>query len=102
MTRHVTAEYFDAFRTMCHQSSDKKRIHGELGKSRKLKDKSDVAKVVDVLDQNQNPFDLETVPPMLINIITGQVDSVEVSLINIYCCNYSKYKTILRTFAKDC
>ena len=79
MTRHVMAEYSDAFTTMCHHTSEKNRIHPELGKTRKPKDESDVAEIVKVINQNQNPFDLETVPPTLINIITGQVASAEVT-----------------------
>ena len=79
MTRHVTAEFSDAFRSMCRQTPDKTRKHGELSKSRKLRDESDVVKVTEVLKQNQNPFDLNTVPSELINIITGQVATTEVT-----------------------
>ncbi|KAL8573648.1 hypothetical protein ACOMHN_007201 [Nucella lapillus] len=40
---------------------------------------SDVGKIIDALvGQYQNPFDLETVPTSLINIVTGQVATQEV------------------------
>jgi hypothetical protein len=51
----------------------------ELAKMRVLKDETDVTKVIDLITQNQNPFDLDTVPPKLVNIITGQVASPEVA-----------------------
>ncbi|KAL8561134.1 hypothetical protein ACOMHN_033717 [Nucella lapillus] len=43
------------------------------------RDASDVGKIIDALvGQYQNPFDLETVPTSLINIVTGQVATQEV------------------------
>ena len=42
-------------------------------------DASDVGKIIDFLvGQYQHPFDLETAPTSLINIVTGQVATQEV------------------------
>ena len=54
-------------------------IHKELGSSKMKRDASDVGKIIDALvGQYQNPFDLETVPTSVINIVTGQVATQEV------------------------
>ena len=48
-------------------------IHDDLGSSMIKRNASDVGQIIDALvGQQQNPFDLETVPTSLINIVTGQ------------------------------
>ena len=78
MTRHETAEFADALKTLCQDRSSKNRTHEELQKSRIVRDEADVQKVVDIINHNQNPFDLSTVPEKLTNIVIGQVASAEV------------------------
>ncbi|KAL8601861.1 hypothetical protein ACOMHN_020596 [Nucella lapillus] len=78
ITRHVTGSYAEAMKMMCTTAS-RPDIHEELGSSRMKRDASDVGKIIDALvGQYQNPFDLETVPTSLINIVTGQVATQEV------------------------
>ena len=73
LTRHVTGSYAEAMEIMCTTTS-RPDIHKELGSSRMKRDASDVGKIIDALvGQYQNPFDLETVPTSVINIVTGQV-----------------------------
>ena len=79
VTRHTTAEYADAFKTLASDSQEQNLKHKELGKHRMSRDESDVQKVIDVITKNQNPFDLNTVPSELTNIITGRVASTEVA-----------------------
>jgi len=78
ITRHVTGSYAEAMKMMCTTAS-RPDIHEELGSSRMKRDASDVGKIIDALvGEYQNPFDLETVPTSLINIVTGQVATQEV------------------------
>jgi hypothetical protein len=78
LLKHVTGCYAEAIKTMCTTAS-RTEIHEELGRSRLTRDASDVEKIDDALvDQYQNPFDLDTVLISLINIVTGQVASQEV------------------------
>ena len=79
MTRHVTSEFANAFHMLCQDDSNKGRKHEELGTSRKKRDQFDVQKIVDTILNCQNPFDLETVPSELTNIITGQFASPEIT-----------------------
>ena len=78
-TRHVTATYSEALKGMCNTRSSTDETHAELGSSRLTRDASDVQTICDALNSDyQNPFDLDTVPTALINIITGQVASQDV------------------------
>lgn len=49
-----------------------------MQKSRLARDERGVQKVLEMISQNQNPFDLNTVPSKLTNIISGKVASDEV------------------------
>ena len=78
-TRHMTAEYMEAFKTFCSDSSSSDKPHEQLGKARMARDEHDICKIIEVAGQYQNLFDLETVPSQLINIVTGHIASAEVS-----------------------
>ena len=78
MTSHITTEYVENFKKLCHENTDRKRQHEELWKIRKKKDEADVVKIVDTVMQQWNPFDIDTVPTLLINIVTGKVTTPEV------------------------
>jgi hypothetical protein len=75
-TRHITAEYVEAFTAKEISGNDKP--HQELSKARRERDENDVLKIVDNAANIQNPFDLDTVPKELTNIIIGQAASKEV------------------------
>ena len=79
VTRHVTSEYADAFKSLTTDHNVNGTRHKELGKGRIVKDEEDVMKIVHILQDNQNPFDLATVPSELTNIITGRIASPEVT-----------------------
>lgn len=79
-TRHITAQYTEAFKELCHGNSEiASTHHAEHGKTRIIRDEQDVTKIVEYVSNTQNPFDLCTVPDELVNIATGQVASQEVS-----------------------
>jgi hypothetical protein len=77
MTRHVTAEYAQSFKSIFDFNQN--RQHAELGKSRIARDEADVIRIMETITQNENPFDLQTVPPDLINIVSGQVATSDVA-----------------------
>ena len=76
-TRHVSAEYAEAFESLC-QSKKETTKHHEQEKARLAKDEEDVCKIVQAASRFLNPFNIETVPVELVNIATGQVASPEV------------------------
>ena len=39
---HITAEYIESFKELCHWNTDRKRQHEDLGNIRKKKDEADV------------------------------------------------------------
>ena len=78
LTRHITAEYNVAFKSMLSCEKEDQH-HPDFGPSRTERDQSDVVKILDgVLNQFENPFDLSTVPESLINITTGKVATKEI------------------------
>ena len=77
-TRHITAEYVEAFRSLCGTKCQTSRHHPDLAKSCIMRDEQDVCKIVQAVSQFQNPFQLDSVPSKLINIATGQVASDQV------------------------
>ena len=78
MTRHITGEYAEAFKTLCNSETNGK-LHEELGTSRSNKNIKDVKDMKEYLySQCQDPFDLDDVPDDLMNITTGQIASREV------------------------
>lgn len=80
VTRHVTAQYTEAFKVLCDGDTEAAaQNHAEHGKTRMARDEQDVTKIVEFVSNAQNPFDLATVPDELVNIATGQVASQEVS-----------------------
>ena len=79
MTRHATTEYTAAMLSLCDLGKTTTREHYELGHTRVDHDELDVAKLLDMLIGFQNPFDLDTVPAELTNIVSGQVASSKVS-----------------------
>ena len=79
LSRHVTAEYREAFQTLCNSTDASNRFHEELGKSRMTRDENDVQKIQETIQAKQNPFDLDTVPSDLINIVSGQVADAKVT-----------------------
>lgn len=79
LTRHITAEYVVAFKSMLSSKEEEARRHTDFGRSKIERDHSDVAKILDgVLNQYENPFDLNSVPGGLINITTGKVATKEI------------------------
>jgi hypothetical protein len=81
MTRHAPVEFANAFITLCTDTQCVRKKHGEKGGKPGLinKDESDVAKVVEVILQNQISFDVDSVSSTLFNIISGQVASPAVA-----------------------
>ena len=75
-TRHIAAEYVEAFTSK--EGFQVSRPHEELGKARRERDEKDVTSIVENAACVQSPFDLDTVPSDLTNIVTGQVASKEV------------------------
>ena len=68
MTRHFTGEYVEAFQSLCMTGSNSITEHPEQGKSGMEWDGLDVQKIVELIEQKQNPFDQDSVPAELINI----------------------------------
>jgi len=63
VTRHITAQYTEAFKELCHSSKEATiNKHAEHGKTRMARDERDVTKIVEYVASSQNPFDLDTVP----------------------------------------
>ena len=63
VTRHITAQYTEAFKELCHSNKEAKITnYAEHGKTRMARDERDVAKIAEYVRSSQNPFDLETVP----------------------------------------
>ena len=76
VTRHITAQYTEAFKELCHSNKEEKITnHSEHGQTRMARDERDVVKIEEYVRSTQNPFDLETVPDELVNVTTGQVAS---------------------------
>ena len=95
-TRHITGEYAQPMRML--YSSDEEESHKELGASRQARDVSDVKRIEDaIVNQYQNPFDLNTVPCEMINLITGQVATKEIekSLTSLHDTGLSKLRAFI-------
>ncbi|KAF3842504.1 hypothetical protein F7725_024455, partial [Dissostichus mawsoni] len=72
-------EYVDAMKDLCGKTDQSPQTHQEHGSSRTDRDETDIRKIMEIVEQNQNPFDLDSVPAELVNIVTGQVASVKVT-----------------------
>ena len=79
MTRHVTTAYVDGMKELCDTVAKSPRAHKEHGASRMDKDERDIQKIMEAVEQKQNPFDLDSVPEELSNIASGQVASEKVA-----------------------
>ena len=79
MTRHVTTAYVDAMKDLCNADAKSLKAHQEHGTSRMDRDERDIQKIIEAVEQKQNPFDLDSVPEELINIASGQVASEKVA-----------------------
>ena len=80
VTRHIIAQYTEAFKELCHSNKEVKITnHSGGGQTRMARDERDVVKIEEYVRSTQNPYDLETVPDELVNVTTGQVASQEVS-----------------------
>jgi hypothetical protein len=79
MTRHVTTAYVDAMKELCDTDAKGQKVHQEHGASRTERDERDIQKIMEAVEQRQNPFDLESIPEELINIASGQVASEKVA-----------------------
>ncbi|KAJ4939568.1 hypothetical protein JOQ06_029013 [Pogonophryne albipinna] len=75
MTRHVTTAYVDAMKELCDTDAKGPKAHKEHGASRMDRDEGDIQKIMEAVEQKQNPFDLDSIPEELINIASGQVAS---------------------------
>ena len=79
-TRHITAQYAEAFKEICQNSKQTTvKNHAEHSKTRMARDELTVIKIIEYVAESQNPFDVDAVPDELVNITTGQVASREVS-----------------------
>ena len=79
MTRHVTTAYVDAMKELCDTDRKSPKGHQEHGASRMDRDERDIQKIMETVEQKQNPFDLDSIPEELINIASGQVASENVA-----------------------
>lgn len=79
MTRHVTTAYVDAMKELCDTDDQSSKAHKEHGASRMDRDERDIQKIMETVEQRQNPFDLDSIPEELINIASGQVASEKVA-----------------------
>ncbi|KAI4799577.1 hypothetical protein KUCAC02_016826 [Chaenocephalus aceratus] len=79
MTRHVTTAYVDAMKDLCDTDAKGPKAHNEHGASRMDRDEGDIQKIMEAVEQKQNPFDLDSIPEELINIASGQVASEKVA-----------------------
>ena len=77
-TQHITAEFKDAYTSLCDSKHMKTRCHPELAKARHDTDQRAAQMIAETINHFQNPFNLVTVPAELINITTGQVANEEV------------------------
>jgi len=85
VTRHSTAQYSESFEQLCGGKLQD-RVHDELGKTRLVRERTDVQSVIDFITENcEKPIDMESIPSELINITSGQIASkpVEQSLTSI-------------------
>ena len=80
MTRHVTTAYVDAMKELCDTDDQSSKAHKEHGASRMDRDERDIHKIMEAVEQRQNPFDLDNIPEELINIASGQVASEKVKI----------------------
>ncbi len=79
MTRHVTTAYVDAMKELCDTDDQSPKAHKEHGASRMDRDERHIQKIMEAVEQRQNPFDLDSIPEELINIASGQVASEKVA-----------------------
>ncbi len=79
MTRHVTTVYVDAMKELCDTDDQSPKAHKEHGASRMDRDERHIQKIMEAVEQRQNPFDLDSIPEELINIASGQVSSEKVA-----------------------
>ncbi|KAK1904701.1 Beta-glucanase [Dissostichus eleginoides] len=79
ITRHVTSEYCDAMTELCDAAAHAPKSHKEHGAARMDRDERETIKIMEFVQDRQNPFDLEKVPDELINITSGQVASQKVA-----------------------
>ncbi|KAI4829100.1 hypothetical protein KUCAC02_023162 [Chaenocephalus aceratus] len=79
MIRHVTTAYVDAMKDLCDTDAKGPKAHREHGASRMDRDEGDIQKIMEAVEQKQNPFDLDSIPEELINIASGQVASEKVA-----------------------
>lgn len=80
ITRHVTAEYCESFKSLCNTTERSNPHHAETNTGRMKRDENDVQKIQEFIASHQNPFDLETVPSEMIHIISGKIADCDVSL----------------------
>ncbi len=79
MTRHVMTAYVDAMKELCDTDDQSPKAHKEHGASRMDRDERHIQKIMEAVEQRQNPFDLDSIPEELINIASGQVASEKVA-----------------------
>ncbi len=64
MTRHVTTVYVDAMKELCDTDDQSPKAHKEHGASRMDRDERHIQKIMEAVEQRQNPFDLEKISKM--------------------------------------
>jgi len=78
LTRHVSGEYADSFKSLCLTAPNSK-LNDELGQSCRTRDKEDVGRIQEYLSmQCQDPFNVAEVQAVLLNITTGKIASAQV------------------------
>lgn len=58
MTRHVTTAYVEAMKELCDTDAKSPKAHQEHGASRMDRDERDIQKIMEAVEQKQNPVDL--------------------------------------------
>ncbi|KAI4798520.1 hypothetical protein KUCAC02_021998 [Chaenocephalus aceratus] len=61
--------YVDAMKDLCDTDAKGPKAHKEHGASRMDRDEGDIQKIMEAVEQKQNPFDLDSIPEELINIV---------------------------------
>lgn len=54
----MTTAYVDAMKELCNTDAKSVRAHKKYGASRMDRDERDVQKIMEAVEQKQNPFDL--------------------------------------------
>ena len=79
ITRHVTAEYCQSFKSLRNSTERSNPHYAQTNTGLVKRDENDVQKI-EVIVSHQNRFDLETVPSQMIHIVSAKIADCDVSL----------------------